>query len=314
MIGVICKDGARFLPACLAALPSDATVILVDSASGDATPQIMLDYGRATGARVYRLDGEVNASVARNVILANAPPGHLLLLDGDIVLNQAFLAEAVDALDQNEAVAVCGRLLDRFHDAEGRDTGETHMRYGTRRAGPVRSAAGVIVLGSGLRESGIRYDETLDRNEDTDFSLRVSRLGTILFTTTVMGEHMTLRYYEGERGRQWFRDQHQRAIGRLVMRHLNLGDLLHIARLERGVVVGLLLELATIVALLLVALGWPIALAAIAVAWLLDMLQFLRRRNLQDYLRARILSPLFALKGLLDAGHKQPRYHVTLVE
>jgi len=287
--------------------------VLVDSASSDRTHAIMAEFAHRRGAEFYALSGEVNASVARNVILAHAPVGHLLLLDGDIVLNPAFLSEAIEILDGGSAKAVCGSLLDKYHDVAGNFTGETYLRYGTRSAGPVRSTGGIIAIAAIARSASVRFDETLDRNEDTDFSLRLSRSGTITFIKTPMGEHLTQRYYEGQRGRQWFVEQHPRSIGRLIVRHLNGPDLLHIAQLEKGVAIGALLLLVSALAIVLSLMGLPIALAVAALLWLADLLQFVRRKSLSDYTRTRVFSPLFALKGLFDTGRHQPQYHLNKV-
>lgn len=228
------------------------------------------------------------------------------------MLNEEFLAKATSILDHHEVVAVCGTLLDRFHDEKGHFTGKTFLRFGTRPEGPVRSTGGVIIISANARRLGLHYDETLDRNEDTDFSLRLSRSGPIIFIKTVMGEHLTTQYYKGGPGRRWFIEQHQRSIGELVTRHLNLPELVQIARLESGVLVGGSLMVTSAIAAIFAMLGWLIPLLGVALLWFADIARYSMRKGLADYLHVRILSPMFAIAGLFH-GRERPRYSVTRI-
>ena len=116
-IGVIARDGLPFLHDCLKSLPAQLDgvtfldIILVDSASGDGTTEVMSEFaGQRPGVRVFRMDGKTNAAATRNVILDNAAPGAVLLVDGDIVLTQAFLRAGIDAVRPARGGAVLGGL------------------------------------------------------------------------------------------------------------------------------------------------------------------------------------------------------------
>src|SRR5262249_2534763 len=129
-VGVICRNGLPHLMKCLATLPGiegsaqEVDFILVDSASTAETLGDMLAFAAGRrDTRVFSMSGLVNSSAARNVVLRNARPGAVFLVDGDVAVNRSFVDAALEELDRNSCEIVNGRLAEILHDREHRPYG-----------------------------------------------------------------------------------------------------------------------------------------------------------------------------------------------
>ena len=314
--GIIARNGMPFIGDCLEALPAARTVadssevILVDCISDDGTTEAMQDYAAsAPRVQLYRIDGEANAAVARNVILANTATGALLLLDGDIVANPGFIAAAIALVQEGRADAVVGDLSEVQHDAEMRPLRHIERRFAVEREGLVRISGGTIFLAPQVVAAGLRYDERFRRNQDRDFALRLSSEFRLMQVTESMGCHLTQAYLHPSRIGRFFREAYPRPLGQLLRKHWrHPGRLAAVLRKETGMVVGSL-YLLLLAGSLLAGLFWLTGLVGAAV--LVDVLRFARQRRLNEFLPLRLFTPLFVLRGLLGPAEPVPQYRVT---
>lgn len=317
-IGIIARNGLPFLKDCLDALPPEAVfagaldIILVDSASTDGTTEAMQAVGaRRRDTRVYRLEGTVNASVARNVIVDNARPGFLLLLDGDMVVDPSFIAAGVRRVLAGEADAVVGALREQRFDAENRPDGDVYWRHLPEGPRYVRLTGGALMLGPAARVPGLRYDEEQKMCEDWDFALRLSRRRRILRIPEPMALHLTHYYFSPQRRFEFIRDLRPRNFGFLLRKHLLYpARLTEVMKLERGIFFGAAAQ-AVVIAALLAGLPWLAAAALLGLG--LDGLRTARRGLFVQWAATRIAAPWIAGYGMVRPERAAVRYDVRQI-
>ena len=117
-IVVIGRNEGDRLKRCIASLPSDTTVVYIDSGSTDGSPQ----WVRARGINVVDLEMQsgFTAARARNVgffrLLELAPDTkYVQFVDGDCELDSSWPGAAISFLEKNaQAGAVFGRRRERY--------------------------------------------------------------------------------------------------------------------------------------------------------------------------------------------------------
>lgn len=317
-IGVIARNGLPFLADCLAALPPPGglggrlDLVLVDSASDDGTTAAMAGFaaGRAD-TRVFRIDGSANAAATRNVILENARPGYLMLLDGDMVVEAAFLATGIARIAAGEADAVVGALREQRFDADNRPDGPEIWRHPPAGPTPVRVTGGAILLGPDALATGLRYDEQQRICEDWDFALRLTRSKRILRIPDRMALHLTHYYFSPQRHMSFYRDLKPRLFGRLVRKHIRRpANLAAVFERERGVALGGALQ-ATLLAGL--ATGSPLVAGGAIALLAADALRAKRRGKDAEWFGNRIAAPWMVAYGLVHPGTVPLNYDVRRI-
>jgi len=306
-----------FIERCLSSLPAEGTIpglelILVDSASTDRTSQTMIALSnRRSDARLFRIDGTANASAARNVALEYASTLHVMLLDGDTELSLDFLREGIRQIDLGRADAVLGSMLELRHSLD--DTPEPHPVW-RRRVTQERyvivndRCTGSILLGPKAIESNLRYDETLRRGEDRDYTLRLSSVCRVLQIPRSMGLHLTRHYYSKGRLIEFYREMYPRPMGHLLRKHRkSLRSVLTIAWLERGPVLGMAYQTLFLAGLVT---GHVSLLAGVASVAFLDYMRFTLQGRQREFIPVRGASPWMIILGLVGPGEPHPQYTV----
>lgn len=318
-VGVIARNGMPFLGPCLAALPPEGAlgagrleVILVDSASADGTTAAMTGFAALrSDARAFRIDGVANASATRNVVLANARPGFVMMLDGDMVLNAAFLTDAIRRIVRGEAHAVVGALREQRFTADNRPDGPEIWRHPPVGPRPVRVTGGAILLGPAALASGLTYDERQRMCEDWDFALRLTRRLRILRIPEVMALHLTHYYFASHRLGAYYRDLRPRNLGRLLRKHLaRPGRLAAVVERERGVAAGGVLQGAMLGAL---AAGAPLLAGGAALLLAADAARAACRGKAAEWAGTRLAAPWMVAYGLLTPGGAPLAYGVRRI-
>ncbi|MGQ9370029.1 glycosyltransferase family 2 protein [Azospirillum sp. ST 5-10] len=314
-IGVIARNGLPFLEDCLRSLPpegafaGDLSLVLVDSASDDGTTGTMTAFAAARrDTLVYRIEGRANAAAARNVVLAHAPDGFLMMLDGDMVLNPDFIAAAVGRILRGEAEAIVGSLREQRFDAQNRPEGEQIWRHAPGGPDLVRLSGGALLLGPAARTATLRYDEAQKICEDWDFAIRLSRRARLLRIPDCMALHLTHYYFSPQRRLDFYRDMRPRSLGRLVRKNLaNPKGLAAVVRRERGVFMGGALQGATLVALVA---GVPLLAAAALTLLTVDAVRSARQGKGPEWAGTRLFAPWLVLLGLVAPPGLSVRYDV----
>lgn len=321
-IGVIARDGLPFLHDCLKSIPrqldgiDNLEVILVDSASRDGTTDVMAAFAcERDGVRVFRMEGRTNAAATRNVILDNAAPGAVLLVDGDIVLTTKFVLGALEAVREGRGDAVSGGLTEIQHDAEGVPiTGEF---WRTEIAKEVvdygRWACGTILLSEAVLKSGLRYDDSMRLNEDRDFTIQLADRFKVLSIPVSMGCHLTRSYYTSNRLRQFYQDANYRWLGMLLRKHVwrmkggLARTLMAILGAEKGVFLGFTIQLIVLANFMTGHVGLVTASLMVAVT---DLARFGWQRRLSEYVPLRVVGPWMVLAGLVAGRRVRPDFVV----
>jgi len=305
-----------FIKECLASLfdlsghSLDLSIMLVDCISEDGTTDIMRNFVQSLPiATLYRIEGTANAAVARNVILDHAPPGAVLLLDGDVVLDFEFALTAIAVIETDEADAVTGSLTYRYHGKDKAPIQGSEVIYGTEKSIYVRHCGGILLISPRIRDAGLRFDEALRRNEDRDYSLRLSSQFRLLQIPNSMGVHLTQGYHHASRLGSYYSEAYSRPTGQLLRKYLLRPQFLfHIVRAEKGIFLGLVLQTGLLVGLLT---GPDIMLGLFLIIGLIDFLRFFKQRRINEYIPIRIAAPWYVLWGLLGPAEKPPIYTIT---
>lgn len=317
-VGVVAQDGLPHLRKCLDSLPALADCadivefILVDAASSDGTLAAMCAFSEGrTDTRVFAISGRTNRSATRNVILRNASPGAVFLVDGDVAVNRAFLVAALEELECGSADILFGRLPEILHDAEYRPTGERDDRYGVRTRGYVRRLYGIALLGPKAYAAGVLYDEDLRLAEDMDLGQILADRFRILALPIDMGTHYTIRYYAPARIEDFYRMSYMRPHGQMMRKHLLRPWRIWRAReASIGAGVGIFLQLVLLGSLLA---GSVPALLVTGGIVALDVTRFWRQRRLSEYVPIRLVSGWQILHGFLIPEKSRLCYTVKQV-
>lgn len=158
--------------------PEAREVIAVDDGSTDATPAILAGLARAeTRLKIIRQDN-AGVAAARNVGIAAASGETLAFLDSDDLWHPGHLALNLQALAEAPSLGVSFSTA-RFIDASGRVTGRARPKLSGLGAAdflsgnPATTCSTLVVRRRVVDEAG-GFDESLRRNEDQEWLLRVS--------------------------------------------------------------------------------------------------------------------------------------------
>jgi|GEM_PF-3083632 len=326
VVGVVCRDGDRFIEQTLAAVdalaearaPNTTEAVLVDSASRDRTGGFMQRFAESRRwVSVYTLSGTVNAAAARNVVLRhtrlNQRPAAALMLDGDVTVEPAFVTEALQRIDNGDADVVYGQLPEIWYRENGDAYEEKTDRYGVGREHYEKWFKGVVLLGSSVIGSGLEYNERYERLEDIEFSLRVADSHRILAVASPMGTHHTDGYHSRERLGDFVRKQYQRPIGQLFREYWSRpSKLLTIRRSYIGYMVGLMMMGLLIAGLVVLAWSGSKVLLALATGIIVyDFSRFFRQERAHEFLPLRVIGGAQILMGLVLPARGAGPYDVT---
>ncbi len=199
---VVARNEAFGMEKCLQSLVSmpleDCEIICVDSDSTDETLEVMKRYAaQCVMIQIYQCKGYVNSAIARNVGLKCATKCFYFFVDGDVELNEKFIHTAMEYLLLGKADMVSGQLSEIYYESgyqsESRRVGD---RYHIREEKRMYFAGGIFIARSSLVLKAGNWDERMVRNQDIDFTLRLSRNGYLLAIPVIMGIHHTKTYNE----------------------------------------------------------------------------------------------------------------------
>lgn len=159
-------------------------LIVADNASRDGTEEAARLYeDRVPRFRIVHADARMNASHARNVGAAAAAGRHLVFVDADDLVAPGWLSLMGEALETHRFVA-CRYDLERLNPAWLRQARGEPQSDGLQKLWypPYAIHAGGTGLGirRSLHEAVGGFDESYSRVQDTDYCIRVQRLGVEL--------------------------------------------------------------------------------------------------------------------------------------
>lgn len=241
-----------------AAAPAEVVVVLV---AGEARG---LAAAERAGAVVRLLaPGEARTPGAcRNRGAEGARAEFLLLLDGDVDLDPAFLRRALGHLDANPGCAAYAGRLDERHWRHGRQVGGAADLYGVGAGGETKGMGAAWVCRRAAFESVGGFDPRLPSEEDFELCLRLRQRGHTLWADARLAGHHDCgpRPSLAELGRRWRRGLYA-GQGLALRKHWGgpgFGELMTRQRLFFG---ALLFWALGLVALGAALAGRPLALA-----------------------------------------------------
>jgi glycosyltransferase involved in cell wall biosynthesis len=317
-VGVLCQNGLPHLTRCLDSLPAltdcapSVDFILVDSASTDDTLKEMRDFAASRNdTRIFRMQGKVNQSATRNVILEYARPGSVFLVDGDVEINREFVVEALNEIWSGMADIVYGQLPEIWHTADHVAYMDAPDRYKVSKKKYTHTFMGIALLGPRVLEGKYRYDEEMRRYEDFEFSIRMSDHFRILSLPRIMGTHYTIHYHSTDRIDDFYKYSYQRPAGQFIRNNIKHPKRLWKARdAYSGNLIGLTEQILLLLSLLS---GKLLIIATVALLILIDISRFKIQGRLHRYIPMRIIGAWQLLSGFLKPEQQNLIYETTEV-
>ncbi len=177
----------------------DFEIIYVDSDSNDKSIEIAKSNNVN---RIYKISGNVNAAIARNVG-ANESLGEILFfLDGDIEVNPFHFSDIIRGNNILNYGYVVGFLDDVNYDSNWNFINQTPRHYKEIIQDKVVTTVGgaIFIIPKLTWNKFGGMDERLKRTQDRDFSLRMAKDGiTGIRKAEVFGLHHTVSYKDKKR-------------------------------------------------------------------------------------------------------------------
>lgn len=183
----------------IASMPlEDCEIICVDSDSSDRTLEVMKDFcWKIDNFCIIKCSGYVNAAIARNTGLKKATKDIIYFVDGDVELNEKFISKALDCIRIGKADIVTGGLSEIYYDDEyQKELRRVKDRFNITSEKTLHFSGGCFMARRSLTEMVGFMDERMERNQDVDYTLRLSRKGGFIAIPVSMGIHHTLEYNE----------------------------------------------------------------------------------------------------------------------
>lgn len=268
-----CIDGPRF------------EVILVDSNSTDNTVDIALDYP----VTIYQLPKEapITPAAGRFVGTHAARGERLLFVDGDMVLNEVWLPQALNALEDPEIAGVDGHLNDIGDQTEPQ---------------AVDAIRGVALYDTPALKRVGGFDPFLRSVEDIDLGYRLRREGYRLQRLPVVAAEHPEPPGLHEPLRRW-RNGYPFGPGQIIRKTLTRPRLLvkHLLRLRYKLIAGGWLMIGAVSVL-----SWPLFAGWMTISTLASGV-LIKRRGLRWVVRYALSTGL-GLAGLIP-GFVRPIKH-----
>jgi glycosyltransferase involved in cell wall biosynthesis len=160
-------------------------ILYIDSASEDSSIQLVKKHEDVS---VYRLEGDYNASIARNVGAALSKGKYLFFIDGDMVL----IPENTDAI-----LSLLSKQQDQYLSFNFYDVSESGAvpYYAVSENEYTLNAGGLFLISRDLWDKLGGMRNCFRRSQDLDLALRSARVGvTPLRLSEPIARHHTIPY------------------------------------------------------------------------------------------------------------------------
>jgi len=196
---LIARNEAYGVNKCLSSLAAmdlqGCEVICVDSGSDDGTLDVMCSFSeQISNLQILTVKGYSNAAIARNAGLRRATRKFIFFVDGDVEINAQFLIEGVRRLKIGVG-AVTGRLRELQYTRDFKTVlKEIPDRFYIQGEGRIFASGGCFIATKSAVEATGLFDDRLERSQDYDYTLRLSRRYTMIAIAVSMGTHHTVGY------------------------------------------------------------------------------------------------------------------------
>ena len=218
-------------------------IICIDSGSTDNTLAIMKSYRNTINTlRIYKVMGEVNAAVARNVGIKYASKKNIFFIDGDVELNDTFIACAVDVLNNEVYSAVVGKLKEYQYDDKYKEViSLLDDRNCITNRKTTYSCGGIFVATNEAVNKTGTFNESMKCFEDADFTLRMTSKYKMMAIPENMGIHHTIPYENKTRLLKELKDFRYLSLGFLLKKNFfnNKRGVISFLLHQKGILYGL---------------------------------------------------------------------------
>ena len=200
---------------------SEYEILYVDSSSTDKTLDIVKSYSEV---RIFRIEKNYNAAVARNIGAQEAKGDYLVFLDGDMELQPEFLkSHLLNSSGQPKYGYVSGDLMNYFYENNNFRFIKKAPYFGSllsdEKTEPV--VGGLFAITKNMFQSVGGMNVSYDRCEDYDFGLRLAQRNIFLKRLdSVFVNHHTVSYIDVNRMKGMMRNGDFLFVGLLNREHL----------------------------------------------------------------------------------------------
>jgi glycosyltransferase involved in cell wall biosynthesis len=178
---------------------ADFEVIYVDSKSTDDS----IERAKKFDLQIFKITGECNAAIARNIGAKEAIGDILFFIDGDMELESSFLSHVYSNKYELENNCLTGHLDDYFYTTEGEfleSKSRTYKKKLPKTKELIQMNGGVFLISkkNWKRIDGMKTKYR--RSQDLDLFLRLSKIGIhIIRLPHLIVKHHTVDYRNEDR-------------------------------------------------------------------------------------------------------------------
>ena len=299
---------------------NDCEVICVDSGSTDDTIDVMKEYiGRIPNYRIITCTGPCNSSMARNIGVANSTMEMVFFVDGDVEISSTFVKEASSMIEKNKADAVAGNVKDVVY-ADNYESIRIPVRYRQyfQKVKEIFYCGGIFIASREIVEEVGEWDETMLRNQDIEYTLKLSRLGRLFGIPVDMCTHHTLAHQD--RPARFFRNLYPLFFGMLLRRNLDRPKaILSLMMGNRGLSAGILIYLIAAAGLIVspvLKISYLTILKLLLILILLDLVWCtIKKKRIPNILILHYLYPPLVLYGIFRRkGHRVAEANIEIIK
>ncbi|MEI6752110.1 MAG: glycosyltransferase [Paludibacter sp.] len=179
---------------------TDYEIIFVDSKSTDDSIERAKSF---KVVQVYKITGECNAAIARNIGALEAKGDVLFFIDGDMEIQKGFLPLVMDVTLNHLTYPFVSGIYEDYIYTENWEFLEVRRRYNLSEGmsdiyEPV--TGGLFIINKELWNLLGGMDTRLVRSQDLDFGLMLANKGVLLLTKSyLLAYHHTIDYFNIKR-------------------------------------------------------------------------------------------------------------------
>ena len=217
-------------------------VIYVDSQSTDDSVDRAL---RFQDVRIFKITGDINAALARNVGAVNATGETLFFIDGDMEIKPDFLHYVFDPTKGFKNKFISGQHYDIVYDKNGKILVEGPYYNNLTVEVKATDIGGLFIISKHIWELGGGMRESFSRSQDIDFSLRLGMKNIFCVRhPELMATHHTI-HYKGKTEKWYYLFKGYELYSRSLLYRKNLFNRYMYKRLFRNDYTVLILLLGT---------------------------------------------------------------------
>lgn len=240
---IVAKNEEFGIYKCLNSIQSmplvDCEVICVDSGSTDKTLEKMMHFKKIIpGMKIFKCTGYNNSAIARNVGLKNSYKNIVFFIDGDIEVDFYFIKKSYNYIKDGYCDVITGQLSEIYYNKEySKEIKRTKDRFGINKEISVYYSGGCFMANrSVLLKAGL-WDERMERNQDIDYTLRLSRFGRSIAIPVSMGIHHTQEF--NQRPMHFLKNLFPMFFGMIIRKNIDRPEaLIKLMKNNRGYFIG----------------------------------------------------------------------------